>query len=146
MSRILSWRVLGLKILYGLVVLGSPLLMRDPHGRHDAEENSTLLQISFFFSRCPPIVAAMLCSSRFTKSSAKVWKRLGCVCRSGGVEEVLELNSNHSLSLDLPIRLPNPSFPPVFFHPIACYALTGLLSVIVFLPPERSFFAYAFPF
>ena len=61
------------------------------------------------------------------------------------MEEVLELNSNHSLSLDLPIRLPNPSFPPVFFHPIACYALTGLLSVIVFLPPERSFLAYAFP-
>lgn len=41
---------MGLKILYGLVVLGSPLHMRDPNGRHDAEENSTLLQISFSFS------------------------------------------------------------------------------------------------
>lgn len=40
---------MGLKILYGLVVLGSPLHMRDPRGRHDAEENSNLLQVSFFF-------------------------------------------------------------------------------------------------
>jgi hypothetical protein len=102
MSRILSWRVLGLKglkILYGLVVLGSPLHMRDSHGRHDAEENSTLLQISLFFSRCPPIVAAMLCSSQFTMSLAKGMEMTWlCVWRW---EEVRELNSNHSLPLTL---------------------------------------------
>ena len=37
---------MDLKILYGLAVLGSPLHMRDPHGRHDAEENGTLLSFS----------------------------------------------------------------------------------------------------
>ncbi len=39
---------MGLKIPYGLVVLGSSLHMRDHHhGRHGAEENSVSFQISF---------------------------------------------------------------------------------------------------
>ena len=43
-------------------------------------------------------------------------------------------------------QLFDPSFFPVFSHPISCCALSVLLSVIVFFPsPERSFLAYAFP-
>ena len=57
--------MMGSKTLYGLVVLGSPLNMRDHHGRHDAEENGN----SFFF-------LAVLQSSRLCfallKSLAKV--------------------------------------------------------------------------
>jgi hypothetical protein len=60
-------------MLYGLVVLGSPLHMRDPHGRHDAEENSTVSQISFFF-------LAVLRSSRLCYAllnSPSHWQRYG---------------------------------------------------------------------
>lgn len=63
------------KIRYGLLVPGSPLHMRDPsHGRHDAEENGTL-----FFSRRPPIVAAMFCSSQHQVVGRGIGTRLGCV-------------------------------------------------------------------
>jgi len=120
--------------------------MRDPHGRHDAEENSTLLQIAFFFLAV--LQSLRLCYALLNSPSR--WQRYGndfvvCVCI--GVEEWRRFGSlNHS-----PARLPHsatqhgqlfdPSSPPFSL----CYVLTELLSVIVFLPPERSFLAYAFP-
>lgn len=101
-----------------------------------------------FFSCCPPIFAAMLCSSQFTKSLAKIWKRLGCV--HVGVEEwrrfgsSIQTTPSHSISPFQHGQLFDPSFLP-FLSSYSCSVLTGLLSVIVFFPPERSFLAYAFP-
>jgi hypothetical protein len=59
---------MGSKILYGLVVLGSPLHMRDPHGRHDAEENGT-----FFLSFFAVLQSSRLCYALLNLPSC--WER-----------------------------------------------------------------------
>ena len=104
-----------------------------------------------FLSCCPPIVATMLCSSRFTKSLAKGMERLGCVWRCGGGSgtQFKPLPSTHSTFpfgyLIQHGQLFDPSSPPFSLIVSPVSALTGLPSVIVSLPLERSFLAYAFP-
>jgi hypothetical protein len=70
------------------------------------------------------------------------------VWRCGGGSGAQTAPSHSTSPFGYPIQhgqLFDTSFSSVFSHPICCCALTGLPSVIVFFPPERSFLAYAFP-
>src|SRR5258708_10204120 len=142
MYRISLWRVLGLmglKMLYGLVVLESPPHMRDHHGLYGRRRNSA----SFSFSSLSSNRRGCVMLFNSPRLLASVWNQV-----EGGLESETipsHFATPHSATqYNMDDRFTRDS--PVCSHLCPCYVLTDLLSAtVVFVSPATIVLGLCFP-